>query len=86
MHKTIFFNLINLFKKAVERWWSHHMYEEIVWISRYKGSIDEEIAHLNYPQTTNIRRILVGNKIVNHSDVAGASPVGASPTISSFSI
>ena len=27
----------------------------------------------------------VGNNIVNHSDVAGASPVGAAPTTSSFS-
>ena len=28
---------------------------------------------------------LVGNKIVDHSDVVGASPVGAAPTTSSFS-
>ena len=28
---------------------------------------------------------LVGNKIVAHSDVVGASPVGAAPTPSSFS-
>ena len=33
----------------------------------------------------NIRRTLVGNKIVDHSDVVGASPVGAAPTTSSFS-
>ena len=32
----------------------------------------------------NIKRTLVGNKSVNHSDVAGASPVGAAPTPSSF--
>ena len=28
---------------------------------------------------------LVGNKIVDHSDAVGASPVGAAPTTSSFS-
>ena len=35
-------------------------------------------------QTSNIRRTLVANKIVDHSDVVGASPVGAAPTTPSF--
>ena len=39
----------------------------------------------NYRQVSNIRRTLVGNKIVDHPDVVGASPVGAAPTTSSFS-
>ena len=34
---------------------------------------------------SNVRRTLIGNKIVDHSDVVGASPVGAAPTTSSFS-
>ena len=38
-----------------------------------------------YRQVSNIRRTLVGNKIVDHSDAGGASPVGAAPTTSSFS-
>ena len=38
-----------------------------------------------YRQVSNIRRILVGNKIVDNSNVVGASPVGAAPTTSSFS-
>ena len=38
-----------------------------------------------YRQVSNIRRTLVGNLIVDHSDVVGASPVGAAPTTSSFS-
>ena len=38
-----------------------------------------------YRKTSDIRRTLVGNKIVDHSDVVGASPVGAAPTTSSFS-
>ena len=38
-----------------------------------------------YRQVSNISRTLLGNKIVDHSDVVGASPVGAAPTTSSFS-
>ena len=40
---------------------------------------------LHYRKTSNISRTLVGNKIVDNSDVVGASPVGAAPTTSSFS-
>ena len=42
-------------------------------------------AYPEYRQTSNIRRTLVGNSIVDHSDVVGAAPVGAAPTTSSFS-
>ena len=38
----------------------------------------------NYRQVSNIKRTLVGDKIVDHSDIVGASPVGVAPTISSF--
>ena len=38
-----------------------------------------------YRQVSNIRHTLEGNKIVDHSDVVGASPVGAAPTTSSLS-
>ena len=38
-----------------------------------------------YRQVSNIRRTLVSNLIVDHSDVVGASPVGAAPSTSSFS-
>ena len=38
-----------------------------------------------YRQTSNISRTLVGYKIVDHSNVVGASPVGAVPTTSLFS-
>ena len=37
-----------------------------------------------YRQVSNIRRTLAGNTFVDHSDVVGASPVGAAPTTSSF--
>ena len=39
----------------------------------------------DYHQTFNIRRPLEGTKIVDHSDVFGASPVGAAPTPYTFS-
>ena len=38
-----------------------------------------------YRKASNISRTFVGNKIVDNSDVVGASPVGAAPTTSSFS-
>ena len=38
-----------------------------------------------YPKTSDIRRILVGTKIAVYSDAVGVSPVGATPTTSSFS-
>ena len=38
-----------------------------------------------YRKTSNIRLTLAGNKFVDHSDVVGASHVGAAPTTSSFS-
>ena len=42
-------------------------------------------SQVTYRKVSNIRRTLVGNNIVDHSDVVGASPVGAAPTTSSFS-
>ena len=38
-----------------------------------------------YRKTSNIRRTPSSNKIVDNSDVVGASPVGAAPTTSSLS-
>ena len=45
----------------------------------------DELNELIYRKISNIRRTAIGNKIVDHSDVVGASPVGAAPTTSSFS-
>ena len=50
-----------------------------------KGHFKNSSMASTYLQTSNISRTLVGNKIVNHSDVVGASPVGAAPTTSQFS-
>ena len=59
-------------------------------MSSAKGNISNEFKSTLYPsdyrQISNISRALVGNGIVDHSDVVGASPVGAAPTTSSFSI
>ena len=49
------------------------------------GSINGPLMFQIYRQVSNISRTLVGNKVVDHSDVVGASPVGAAPTTSSFS-
>ena len=38
-----------------------------------------------YRQISNINLTLVGNKIVDHSDVVGASPFRGAPTTPSFS-
>ena len=38
-----------------------------------------------YRQTSDISHTLAGNKIVDHSDAVGASPVGAAPITPSFS-
>ena len=52
----------------------------------YRGRANEQIIHYEiYRQVSNIRRTLAGNKIDDHSDVVGASPVGAAPTTSSLS-
>ena len=56
----------------------------IIDISNESGP-HNSLKNFNYRQVSNISRNLEGNKIVDHSDVVGASPVGAAPTTSSFS-
>ena len=52
--------------------------QQALWTSHYVNQCQD------YRQILNIRHILVGNVIVDLSDVVGASPVGAAPTTSSF--
>ena len=52
-------------------------------VKRTQG--ERHLSFSKYRHVSNIRRTLVGNKIFDHSDVVGASPVGAAPTTSSFS-
>ena len=51
----------------------------------FKFSVMKTWLSDTYYQISNISRTLTGNKIIHHSDVVGASPVGAAPTTSSFS-
>ena len=61
----------------------------MVYVSLYSYNATVTVALLIwlgiYRKTPNISRTLVGNIIVDNSDVVGASPVGAAPTTSSFS-
>ena len=47
-------------------------------------SLQTDLVLNTYCQTSNIKHTLIGNKLVDHSDVVGASPVDAAPTTSSF--
>ena len=64
------------------------------WFSHSDSSREEQptvtgdslhLEYIIYRKTSNISRTFIGNKVVDNSDVVGASPVGAAPTISSFS-
>ena len=46
---------------------------------------DPDAAICDYRQVSNIRHTLVGNSIVDHSDVVGAVPRGDAPTTSEWS-
>ena len=59
-----------------------------MWVQFHKKYLSQQSLNYienYYRKTYNIRRALAGNKIVEHSHVVGASPVGAAPTTSSFS-
>ena len=53
-------------------------------VPRHKSGNSCHTVWYTYRQVSNISRTLLGNRIVDHSDVVGASPVGAAPTTSSF--
>ena len=65
-------NLDNHLSTYIVNWWWQA-------VSRYSA------VRIIYRQVSNISRTLVDNTIVYHSDVVGASPVGAAPTTSSLS-
>ena len=56
-------------------------FDDVIMVKPY-GVI--ELGHY-YRKTSHISRTLESNKIVDNSDVVGASPVGAAPTTSSLS-
>ena len=51
----------------------------------FSGYEENTMIYYQNRQVSNIKRTFVGNSIIDHSDVVGASPVGAAPTTSSFS-
>ena len=82
-----------LHKMAFDEYWNTH-----VWLTLYQMcckttlmsvEIDIEMFKIvidcKYCQTSNVRCTIVDSKLVDHSDVVGATPVGAAPTTSSFS-
>ena len=74
---------------SAEKWRKMQIYFEVYWNKFstrrtnvvWVGNTTWECA---YHKTSNISRTLAGNKIVDHSDVVGALPVGTAPTTSSF--
>ena len=68
--------------------WLSHKFRFVMFFLWYNRYIMQQkwqyIIIYTYYQISNIRSI-VDNKVVDHSDVVAASPVGAAPTTSSFS-
>ena len=82
---TIFLDSITMI--TISQLYDQKVIYSFAWVVAYQH-VDFYLAawQLNihtYRKTSNISRTLVGNKIVDHSDVVGASPVGAAS--SSFS-
>ena len=46
---------------------------------KWQRDVGSALYYHTYRQTSNISQTIVGIKIVDHSDVVGASPVGAAP-------
>ena len=67
---------VRWFGNGFHEWRSQELRLTTVWI---------HFPDIKYRKTSYISHTLVGNKIVDNSDLVGASPVGAAPTISSFS-
>ena len=60
-------------------------YKGLVELTKDSQRVSYGVPTSKYRKVSDIRRTLVGKKIVDHSDVVGASPAGAAPTTSSFS-
>ena len=54
-------------------------------IADINQSLTRKYTPVKYRKVSSIIRTLAGYTIVDHSDVVGASPVGAAPTTSSLS-
>ena len=63
----------------IQIWIIEPSHDAMIWID------SDSPLNNTYRQTSNTKRTLVGNKIVDHSDAVEASPVGAALTTSWFS-
>ena len=84
---TLQFNLLKPGRTAVA--WSCRTFARVT-LKCFPSWLREAVwkpilRYVKYRQTSNIIRTLVGNEIVDHSDVVGASPAGAASTTSPFS-
>ena len=83
-----------VWKRYCERlpWW----YDGLLTYGQFRNNVSPFCGHgacitsaawgcHKYRQTSSIKHTSIGNKIVDHSDVVGAVPVGAASTTSSFS-
>ena len=87
---------INLGQHRLQKWLVAWWHQAITWtnvdLSSARFSDDHlravsdtsAVSHKTYCQTFDIRCTLVGNKIVDHSDVVGATPVGTVLTTPGF--
>ena len=64
-------------------WWLGTEEGTSIYLIQYQGLCCQK-PYQECPQTSIISNTLLGSKLVDHSDVVGASPVGAAPTTSAF--
>ena len=77
-------SLADIHRQFTSSWWLQMIWSHLKSVSPSANTMVTR--RWIYRKTSNISRTLVGNKIVDNPDVVGASPVGAAPTTSSFSI
>ena len=76
---------LNQFFKACDVLWKPNIPVCIYFRNHFLFTTNFVRTNTEYCQVSNISSTLVGNEIVDHPDVVGASPIGAAPTTSSFS-
>ena len=74
--------ILFIFYQKISSLWKY--IDHLLFTTMYT-TFQKAISNLTYRKTCNIRRTLLGNEIVDHSDVVGAALIGAAPTTSSFS-
>ena len=77
IHFIIYFGIVPWYIDKMVLW-----YKIVKAVIIRSTAVSKTLCFRIYRKTSNIRRTLVGNKIVDYSNVVGASPVGAAPTTS----